>query len=363
MKSNCILLTLVGLFVLFIFVSCPGAPPAQEEIPPLAPEAERPVPPPTQVDPSAQPPNQVTLNALNAAVARAEEARNLVRDFGGQDFFPSDWNAADLLFTQAEQQRRTGTTAEAQESTARYIRAAEAFEDMLERTMARFYENMMNELLLAREAALNAGAQVFAPDLLLQTDNKVANAEEKYQAGDLFAARNAADDALNMYNALSAWLQALRIREEIAEGIEELAPEALQQADAVGLAAIEKWEAEDYLGARIEAENALSMFSALRPALQAYLVREEIEAIAEQMVPESLAEADTVGLSAIDKWDAGDFLGARAGAESALILYLRAGATAERQRALELRANLAAEVEFTAAQDLYVRGNMAFQMQ
>jgi len=302
MKSSRILLTLFGLFVLFVFVSCPGAPPAQEDVPPMEPGVTRPVTPPPTVDAATQPPDQESLNALNAAAARAEAARDLVRDFGGDEFFPSEWNNASSLLTQAEQQRRTNTTAETQESTARYLRAAEAFEGMLDRTIARFYEFMENELVRAREAAVNAGAQVFVPDLLLQADNKVASAEDRYRAGDLQSARNAAEDALNMYVAI-------------------------------------------------------------RAGIQAYLVREEIEELTEQLAPEMLAEADSASLGAIDRWEAGDFLGARTGAENSLLLYLRAAATAERQRALTLRANMAAELEFTAAQDLYNRANMAFHMQ
>jgi len=361
MKNSRILLTLMGLFILFIFVSCPGAPPAQEAVPPLAPADGRPVQPPAQ--PPAQPPDQASLNALNEAVARAEAARDLVREFRGNEFFPSDWNAASSLFTQAEQQRRTTTAAETQESTTRFLRAAEAFENMLERTYAQFYQNMADELTQAREAAVNLGAQALVPDYLLQADNMVVRADDQYQAGNLHAARNTAGEALDMYMALVAGLQAYRVREEIAEQVEELYPGAILRADDVGLAAFDKWDDEDYLGARIDAENALSMYTTLQYMLRAFLVREEIEQMAEQLAPDALSEADRIGMDAIDKWDAGDYIGARAGAESALILYLRTAATAERQRALQLRANTAAELQFNAAQDLYTRGNMAFHMQ
>jgi hypothetical protein len=421
MKTNRIILTVLGLFVLIAFVSCPGAPPAQEDIPPIQPEAPRPVPPP---DPATLPPDQATLNALNAAVARAEAARQLVSDFGGQEYFPSDWDSAESLYSQAQQQRRTSTGAETRESEARFLRAAEAFEAMAEKTLARYYENLSNELNLARAAAINAGAQALVPDLLLEADNKVADAEEKFQARNYQAARDTAGDALNMYaalragleaykireeiaegvaalvpeylwdtddvgldaigqwdagnylearagaeqaltmySALKAGLEAYRIREEIAEGVESVLPEVLWQTDDVGLDALDKWDDGDYLGAKTGAETASTMYAALRSALRAYLLREEIEEMAEQLLPQTLAEADDVALDAIDQWEAGDFHAARASADRAYILYLRTAASTERQRALDLRANMAAELEFTLAQDIYNRANMAFHLQ
>jgi hypothetical protein len=306
MKSNHILLALLGLLVLFALVSCATAPPAVEPAPP-PPEETRPAPP---VAPPAAPPvqaaDQATLNALNEAAARAEAARNFVKDFRGDEFLPSEWESANSLHTQAEQQRSAASQAAAQESAARFNRAADAFEAMRDNAIAQYYENKANELVNARNAAVNAGAQIFVPDFLLEVDNVVVRAEDLYNAGDIFGAKNASDEALSMYIALRTGLEAYKLREEIAEIAERHAPEA--------------WA-------------------------------------------EALAEADVTGLNAIDKWEAGDYNDARIGAEAALLLYLRIAATAERQRALDVRADIAVRQEFNAAQEIFMRANSAFMQQ
>ena len=346
-----------GLIV-FAIVSCAAAPPVQE--PPSTTETPAPpveTRPVTPVDPSAQAPDQATLNALNAAAARAEAARRLVNDFGGQDLFPTDWRNADSLFTDAQQQRRTSTRAETEASTARYIRAAEAFEAMSEKALAMQYQAIADELYAAREAALKAGAQAMVPDMLLEADNIATSAESKYRAGDYYGAKTAADSALDMYIALKTGLEAYKIREEIAESVLEIAPEVLWQSDSVGLDAIEKWEAGNYADARAGATTALNMYSGLKAAVEAYRTREEI---ADRADPALLAQADSAGLDAIDKWEAKDYVGARTGADNALLLYLRAGANAERQRAIDLRANTAVRLEFNIADEIFLRANTAF---
>ena len=302
------------------------------------------------------------MNALDAAAARAAAARNLINELGGPNFFPSEWAAAESLFAQAEQERRTSTTAEAQQSAARYTSAAEAYEAMLENTVARYYENAANELTLAREAAINVGARVFAPEFLLEADNMVVSAEEKYQAGDYLAARDAAVDAFDMYSAIGAGVVAFRIREEIALAVADILPEVLWQADDAGLDAIAKWEEGDFSSAKDGAETALSMYSGLGFALQAYLLREEILDMAERLAPQAFAHAEDAGWEAIARWEEGDFHTAMHSAENALLLYSRAAASAERQRALELRANTAVELQYIRALDIYTRANMALQM-
>jgi hypothetical protein len=303
------------------------------------------------------------LNALNEAAARAEAARNEILDFGGNEFFPSEWNAADSLFADAQAQRRADTTAEAQESAARFIRAAEAFEAMREGTLSRLHEALEDEVLLSRQAAVDAGAYLFAPDFLLDADNAAVAVEQQFLAGDYLGARDGVREVLDMYAAIVAGLEALRIRDEIEPFIAAEVPELLCQTDMVSLDAFDQWDAGDFSGARASAEQALTMYSALSAGLQAELMREEVEELAQQLAPQALAEANNAFFEALNRWDAGNFAGAKESAENTLLLYLRAGAMAERQRALDLRANFAAELQFNAANDVYLRASMAFQMQ
>ena len=289
MKNRYLWCVLSGLLVLFITTSCKSTPVAEE---PSSTET------PAQQDPGT--PDRAALDALDAAAARAEAARQLASDFEGPYFFPGDWQDAESLFSQAEQQKNTSTAASIRESTDRYNRAADAYEALAEKAVAAAFEYAERELTAARNAALAAGAEVLTPDYLLETDNVVAGALEKYEAGDFYGAKDSALSAFAMYGALKAGLDAYNAREQIADKAEELVPDALLSADSAGMAAIAKWEA-------------------------------------------------------------GDFDGAKADAETVLVMYLGVAASAERQNALNYRANVAVRQDFNSTQTIFTQANTAFQ--
>jgi len=183
------------------------------------------------------------------------------------------------------------------------------------------YEKKAIELNDARFAAINVGAEELVPDFLLEADNTFDDADKKYQANDYDGARASAADALTMYLALKNGIDAYNIREEIVDIAEELVPDYLLTVDTIGLDAIDKWEAKDFNGAKAGADAALSMYFTLRDGIEAYYIREDIAERAEELVPDVLLEADTVGLDAIAKWDAEDYSGAKLGAAEALTMF------------------------------------------
>jgi len=359
MKKKCICLILLSLAAVFMAVSCAGTPPPPVE---TAPEPTSP-PPAVSPPPSVPAPDQATLNTLNEAAARAAAARKLAGDFDASSYFPSDWDSAESLFSQAEQQKNTSTRDGAQESTTRYIAAAEAYETLIEKISGLYYEDKAKELSDARSAAVNAGAGELVPDYLFDADNAVTDAEDKYQAKDYYGAKSSADDALAMYTALKDGVTAYYIREDIAERARELIPDVLSQVDTFGLDTIDKWEAKDYDGAKLGAAEALAMYSALKAARNAYDVREIIAERAEVMFPNALSQADDVALDAIDKWQANDFKAAKDAATTAWMMYLNVGASTERQTALDLKADTAARQEFNLAEAIYNRANSAYSGQ
>jgi hypothetical protein len=363
MKKKCIYLVLLSLAAVFMAVSCAGTPPPPA-VPP--PEAASPPPPASVSPPSPAPtpaPDQATLSTLNEAAARAAAARKMAGDFDAASFFPSDWESAESLFSQAEQQKNASTRDGAQESTARYIGAAEAYEALIEKISVLCYEDKAKELSDARSAAVNAGAGELVPDYLLEADNAVADAEDKYQAKDYYGAKSSSDDALAMYSALKDGVEAYYIREDIAERAQELIPDVLLSTDTFALDAIDKWEAKDYNGAKLGAAEALTMYSALKAARNAYDVREKIAERAEELFPNALSQADDVAFDAIDKWQANDFKGAKDTATTAWMMYLNVAASTERQTALDLKADTAARQEFNFAEAIYNRANAAYRGQ
>ena len=187
--------------------------------------------------------------------------------------------------------------------------------------LTRLYSDTENELNRARDAAINAGARVFAPDFLLDADNTVVLALQKYEANDYNAAKSSADEALLMYNVLKDGLDAYRLREELSWSIYELAPDILWQADDVALPALDKWDAKDYNGAKASVDSALLVYNTIRTGLAAYDTREAVAWRVDFLAPDILWQADDVALAALDKWDAKDYDGAKEGADKALLVY------------------------------------------
>lgn len=303
---------LIGL--MGMFMACAGTPPAEETAPVDTPAQETTTTTTTTVQPT--PPDQVSLNALDAAAARAAAARKTAMDFHAPSLLPSEWQSADSLYSQAERERNTSSLKDAQDSAARYNTAADAFEAMRDKTIAQYYDSKLRELLEARNAAIEAGAAVLIPDFLSDADDAADNAQANYEAKDYYAAKDDADNAIMMYSAMKAGLEANEIREGILDlGLEAFDPSNFSLAEAALEKAITDYSNKNYPGARDNAESALSHFT-----------------LAMQAIVEAYGEAS--------------------GAE----------AYNARQKALEAKANVAVKQDFDAAETVFVQGNSAIKV-
>jgi len=216
----------LGLLIFLAMFSCASAPPPEDPLT-VATTATEPV-----LTGDAGPASQTDLSALNAAVARAAAARKKAADFDAQSILPSDWQSADALYTDAEQNRNTSTSGAARESAARYEKAADAFDDLFDKIISQYADKKRQELLDAREAAINAGAEDLFPDYLLQADNFALDAEEKYLANDYNGLKSSADDAIAIYKTLKTIIEARKIREEIVRmGFQNNDPDKFGLAD------------------------------------------------------------------------------------------------------------------------------------
>jgi hypothetical protein len=312
MKSKLFALLLIGFLVLFTSVSCASSPPP--------PEAAASTQETTPTTPSQSLIQQVTPQdqaALNAAAARAEAARKLASDFDGASLFPQEWQSADSLYSEAERQRNAGTSAEARDSVVRYNNAADAFDALNQMIISYYYEKAERELIDAREAAIKTGAHVYTPDYLLEADGVVAEALAKYQAKDYYSAKDAFEDALLMYSILNTGLSAYKVREEIEAwgfGLYDLY--GLNLADDSLYNAASDFQEKNYSSAKNKAETALFQYElALKTAWEAFA------------------------------------------AEKA------ASASALRQKALDLKANVAVRQDFDAAEAIFSQANTDYRSQ
>ena len=304
MKCKRIILFLLCLLSLIFAVSCRAAPPAAEVEPPV-------------ISPRDIPPEERELSALEAAAARAAQTRNIAYMLDGAELFPSEWEAAQSLFEQAQQQRDTSSLEATRQSMTRYDMTAVTFEAMAERAAAIAFELTLEDLQAAREAAIAANALLHTPDLLLHADNTAERGIQEYEAGNFYAAINFLLDADTMYNTLIAVLYANNVRAEIfARGFEDYDPLNVERGIGALLDTVQNFTDGNYQTARDNAETALSLFTQALNTAWTTITTRAATAAAEQ-----------------------------------------------RQRALDYRANIAVRPEFDSAETVYNRANTALRGQ
>ena len=309
MKRKFTMSVLLGLAVLFLTVACKSSPPSPE------PEKAVLVPSPGVTDPNSAPPDQALLRTLDEAIKRTDNARKLVIDFNGPAYFPPEWQSAEALRSQAEQQKRTSTVLETRDSIALYNKAADAYEALVGKTVAKYRDDIIDEGLTARYAAVRA--EELIPDFITKADNTALGADEKYKAKDYYGARDDARNAITMYGLLKAGLDAYKVREEIANrDFEIYDPVNIEFADGRLESAASDYTAGNFDASRDKIEEAALRYNlALKTAWESF---------------------------AADK-----------GADASNV----------RQQALDLKANVAVRQEFNSAQAVFTNANTAFSSQ
>jgi hypothetical protein len=305
MKMRYTGLFLIALLILAGTVSCKSTKAVTEE-PPRMEET---------LDPENGPPDRAVLNSLNDAADRAAKARQLVMDFNGPAYFPEDWSSADSLYTQAESRKSTASQREARDSANRYDAAAAAFNTLADKTVPRYAQDLEEEVTGSRTAAVSAGAAYLAQDYLQEADIIVVQALDQYEGKEYYTARDTAFVARDMYKTLEIGVEALKVRLEIEDkGFVRYDPTAIDAADKLGRSAIDDYQSGNVAGARGKASDVLSQYS------QSLLKGKESYAS-----------------------DSG------------------AAAAAERQRALDAKANVAVRQDYDAANAVYNRAVTSFR--
>jgi hypothetical protein len=263
--------------------------------------------PPASIVPEGAPSLEAPDYAsLDVAVARAEASRKRAADFDAASYFPGDWESAEGLYATAGGLPRISAE-EVRQAVAGYNAAADAYDGVFRSSVPLYAQAREDEIAAARDAA-------------------------------------------------------------VASGLAGQFPQYLLKADRVVVIALEQYEKEDFYAARDSAAQALVMYQALKSGADAYLVRQAITnrnfAVYD---PGNFNKADTAGLAAVGDYDAGNTEQARNGAEEARLLYAlvlktgwtaftaekRASADAQRQNALDFKANIAVRDSFNAAVQVF----------
>jgi hypothetical protein len=311
----------MGLIMVLFIISCGGAPPAEQPAPevevPAAPPPPPPPPsppPPPPVDPDMEPPDQSALDALQAAAVRAEKSRRFVVDFEGALYYPQDWATDETGYDSIKKDAKQSTLGEVKEAIALYTAVAEAFDELGGKSLPLYAHDRENDILIARDRAVEAGAPEIAPEYLIMADESALDAEAKYKAADYYSAAAAAFHARDMYNALKIGLDAWYVREKIVDkGLVEYDPENFDKTDELGFSAINDYETKNVNKALESAKTAYGQYNQIYAgAIESY---------------------------AADKGTA---------------------AEAERQAALNSKANVAVRNDYDAAYNVLIRAHNAF---
>ena len=315
MKARHLGLFFLALLVIF-GIACKTTPPEPE------PEWVPPPPPPrpprivvtAEPDPYSMQADQASLDYLAATITKAEEARQIVQDFNGPIYFPAEWDDAEYMYEIA-QTTRAVTQGEVRQATVLYESVAQAYEDLLNKTVPRYANVLMNEVLSARESAIEAGAGYLAYDYLSGTDDFANGAWRKYQNRDFYGAREDGILVLDAYKVMVTGLDAYKVRLELEDrDFVKYDSMNIGNADNIAFSALADYESHQIYSAGSKANDVRSRYN------------------------QSLFRA-----------------------KESFSSDMAAAANSERQTAWDLRANVASRVPFENADGIFNLGGLAAQ--
>jgi hypothetical protein len=222
--------------------------------------------PPATTPSTAQPsaagtPAPVTATEVGAAINRAEEARQKVIDFEGHTYFPSEWEAAEAKFTQAKLTQQKGTEA-VRMVVAAYDAATEAFEPIFEMAVPLYAQAREDEIMELRGNLIAAGARDYFPEPLTLADQTALSALEQYEAKEYYPARDTALQSITMYKTLTSAYNSWLVRNEIEErGFDGYDPDNFDRAGEILSDAMDSYKAGDYTAAQEKADEAMNRYS------------------------------------------------------------------------------------------------------
>jgi hypothetical protein len=311
-KRKWVIFFLLAAGAFFLVVSCKSTASSAPAAVTPEPEPAAPEPPP-QLPPAPELPSQAALDALDELISRVESARKRAGDFGAPSRFPDDWAGAEADYAAAGNRR--ATPAEVRETEASYRALAERYDDLFRRTAPLYAQERADEVLAARDEAIAAGINDYYPAYLGDADRSALDAADKYDAEDYYAADEASLLALEQYRALKPGVEAYKLREEVVDrdfsGYDQ---GNFSRADELLLAAFDHYGEKDAARARSEAGEALSRYN----------------------------------VALLAGW--AGFAG-----------RLQVSAQAERQKALNEKANVAVRNDFSETEKVYTQANTVYR--
>lgn len=203
---------------------------------------------------------QPMLADLEAAAAKAGEARSRAGDFSCPSYFPGEWEAAEKQL--AETGQMPNNDANIKSTIDAYNALADTFDSILTLTIPLYAQAREDEIMELRDVLIDTGARDSFPEYFIQADEAALLALTQFEAGDYYDARESAANALQLFRYLTiahdAWVLGWEINER------EFAlydPDNFERADEILSGAMDEYNAGDIPAAQENAEEAYLRYS------------------------------------------------------------------------------------------------------
>jgi len=180
----------------------------------------------------------------NEAKAKADQARKQALDFDSNTYFPSEWEEAENQYNAAN-------------DNASYNAVADTYNAIFKKDIPLYAQAREDEIIAARDELIATGFTDVFPQYLKKADDLALAAQDKYEAGDYYGAKDTASAALNEYKTLLSGAKTFVTRQEIINrGFIKYDPDNILKADEISQNAIDAYEAGNKEKAIADAEEA-----------------------------------------------------------------------------------------------------------
>jgi hypothetical protein len=188
---------------------------------------------------------------LDIAAAEAEDARKKAGDFECPSYFPSDWDAAESLYADAGRNR----------TPAAYNAATNAFNSLFNLTVPLYAQAREDDIMATRANLISTGARGSFPDHFSSADKTALLSLDQYEKKDYYTARDSSTKALQMYQILANIYGASLAQEGILErNFSSYDPDNFESAGEMMSGALTAYDAGDYALALKNAEEAKTRY-------------------------------------------------------------------------------------------------------
>ena len=289
--------------------------------------------------------SQTIIEELGDAMTKAENTRKMAADFEGPSYFPGEWENAEALYIQVSNMPKD-TDEDAKKVVDVYNTVAELFEAVLALTIPLYAQAREDEIMALRGELITAGARDLHPEFFTPADTEAVLALEQFEANDLYTARDTAASALSMYDVLKTAYNVRLVRQDIIErGFENNNPEEFDRADEFFSSAMDAFTAKNIPGTQTNLDEALQIYNAVLGAswteyakLHSLLVENERQAAldlrADIAAENIFSEADFVHENAKSLFESQSYEEASMGFILAESLYIGASTAASEKRSI-----------------------------